>query len=188
MRISPRRSKYGRIQQGRWRAANIWGRERSSYGCLICLRRVHLYWYHFETLRLQLAWSLGRRRRLSRKARYRAKQKQVSTRVDFFRRQRRRGRVVRVFWYTGFPHLVMSGKTRGMRMGKGKGDPRGWRYRCYEGTILLQLTGINSIKLFGILRLLRQRLPGCFRPLIVNNCRGQGRYSITESTGGDLWL
>ena len=82
-----------------------------------------------------------------RKMRYRLAKQVVKERTGGFRRCKRRGRLSRFFWFGMFPNMPISGKTRGMRMGKGKGDPRGWCYLGYEGTILIRITGVLPIRL-----------------------------------------
>ena len=87
-------------------------------------------------IRLRLAWGITRKRRLSKKEKFQKKLvKRQSAR--FFKRQYRAKRSACRFWYTGFPHLLVSRKVLGGRMGKGKGNVKTWYYLAYEGRFIL---------------------------------------------------
>lgn len=101
-----------------------WGLGRRSGGG----RRT---WFKQGRRRAQQGWQPPRltrrpvprpRRRLvllsPRPPRRRRRRVALSARTAWRARRRRQ------FWYTGFPHLGYSAKTKGMRMGKGKGGNR----------------------------------------------------------------
>ncbi len=148
--------------------------------------RTRLEWRHFEMIRLRLAWGLTRRRRLSRKARFKAQRRVKKVSFNFFRRKFRRPRIGRIFWYGGFPHTVTTGKKRGMRMGKGKGDPRGWHYVGYEGSIILRVAGVTPVRLYYLLRHIAQRLPGKAYAVCLSDKGGGGLTRVGDWCGGGL--
>lgn len=182
MRFSPRKWKFRLVQRGisslNWNNFNSfkWG------GTLYMRQRTKLFWYHFEMIRLRLAWDLGRRRQLSRKARYREKLMVKKKAMASFRRAKR-NRATRLFWYAGFPHTVYSAKARGARMGGGKADPRSWCYLAYEGTPILRVCVTRPTRLRYVLARIQERLPG--RPIIyywVPNF-----YTVGGHPGLNLW-
>jgi len=156
----PRKLRYGKFQK--LRDGVSWCNSSGCWwgGSIVMIRRCKLYWWHFELIRLRLVRGLGRYRRLSRKLKFR--QKTVRrVRYTHFKCPKRSIRVKRFFWYGGFPHLAASAKSRGMRMGKGKGSIRVWYYLVRGGNTLMYVWNVNRASLDYVLRRVVQCLPGC---------------------------
>lgn len=90
-----------------------------KYINIIKLRRhTKISWRNFEALRLKLVRGLARRKYGSKKAFFKqkkTKKKSMSTRIRY------NPKIQKHIWYFGFPHLPRILKTKGSRMGKGKG-------------------------------------------------------------------
>ncbi len=118
-----------------------------------------LSWRHFEALRLKIARALAKQRRGGKKAFF----KQKTTRRKIRRRvtlRAHRHLIPKLAWYNGFPHLPYIIKTKGSRMGKGKGNPQFWYYKGYPGQILFLLNLQNPLLAQNLLRKLRAAIPG----------------------------
>lgn len=62
-------------------------------------------------------------------------------------------------WMTAFPHLPLSKKTEGSRMGKGKGKLAGWVAELSAGVILFEIKNLRPGRATYFINQLRFRLP-----------------------------
>lgn len=155
----PRRFKYERQYRCRLMRA-LFLNINTNWTINICTRtNILLDWYAFERIRLHLSWGLGRRRKSSRK--YFFKKKKIK-KLEYVHLG---GRLMttysnKLFWYKGFPHLSYTNKPRGARMGRGKGQIKGWYYLLRPGQPFICLRYFNSQKLYYLINQLCFILPG----------------------------
>lgn len=50
----------------------------------------------------------------------------------------------RLFWFNAFPHLPLSKKAKGVRMGKGVGKLSLWYTQLYAGTVILEFKNLRK--------------------------------------------
>ena len=104
----------------------------------VLLKQTKILWKHFETLRLKLVRVVYARTKLSRKAWF--KQKRHKTiKVEYKKPSPSKQKSHNVAWYTGFPHTQYIIKSKGSRMGKGKGRVKHWYFSGMPGHTLVKL-------------------------------------------------
>ena len=111
-------------------------------------KTIRIFYHNFETLRLQLTWSLVRRRRLTKKMFFKQKMSKKKKKKLFFKWPYRYNKFQRSVWYIGFPHLPYTTKPKGSRMGKGKGGSKNYFYKCYAGQTLIYISNYSKIQLY----------------------------------------
>lgn len=62
-------------------------------------------------------------------------------------------------WITFFPDLPITSKPTGVRMGKGKGQLSHWGARVRGGTVLFEISGINTNTIIAALKTGGAKLP-----------------------------
>ena len=129
---------------------------------LVLSKPVKLGWRHFEALRLKLARALSAQRRYSKKSQYKH---QVKKRARRSRGPLKNPPLARV-WYNGFPHHAYWTKSRGSRMGKGKGSLNIWYFKGQPGHVLAGFRHPNSLLERCAAHKACQLLP--IRPLFTN--------------------
>ncbi|MEO9478069.1 MAG: 50S ribosomal protein L16 [Cyclobacteriaceae bacterium] len=78
-----------------------------------------------------------------------------ASRIAVTRAMKREGQV----WIRIFPDKPVTKKPAEVRMGKGKGAPEYWVAVIKPGTILFEVTGVDSVAASEALRLAAQKLP-----------------------------
>ena len=78
-----------------------------------------------------------------------------AARICLARYTKRQGKI----WIRIFPHMSMSKRALGIRMGSGKGAPDHWVAVVKDGTILFEMDGITEEAAREALRLASQKLP-----------------------------
>lgn len=63
------------------------------------------------------------------------------------------------FWVLPFPHIPVTKKSLGVRMGKGKGNISYWVHRLLEGDVLFEINGISKTKAIQILKKASAKIP-----------------------------
>ena len=116
-------------------------------GIIKTKKNTRIFWTNFETLRLQLTWALGKKRRFSRKLYFKHKLGQKKKKEFAFRYNANRKRKMWKIFFTGFPHLLYTLKPKGSRMGKGKGSSNSYFYNAASGQHLIFIIGCNLHKL-----------------------------------------
>jgi len=167
VRRLPKKPRYREFQKLRHKVNWFNGELGKWLGGIILLTRCKLFWRHFEMIRLRLAWGLGRRRRMSKKERFKKKVVKIQIK-KYFKRIKGIKHLKRKFWYTGFPHLLISRRSVGGRMGKGKGNVKTWYFIGYEGHYLLVISGVRPISMLRVLKQITLRLPA--RSQVVVRC------------------
>lgn len=72
---------------------------------------------------------------------------------------RRADKTSRRSWMTAFPHIPLSKKVEGSRMGKGKGKLAGWVSELSAGVILFEVKNLRPGRATYYINQLRFRLP-----------------------------
>lgn len=107
------------------------------------LRPTKISWRHFETIRLKIVRTLAKKRRSSKKTMFKqAAARQTKSRSMSTAVQRTFKPTI---LYFGFPHQPYSIKTKGSRMGKGKGKCKFWFFLGRPGTRLLSIPSSNCL-------------------------------------------
>ena len=72
---------------------------------------------------------------------------------------RKADKTSRKSWMTAFPHLPLSKKVEGSRMGKGKGKLAGWVSELSTGVILFELKNLRPGRATYFINQIKHRLP-----------------------------
>ncbi len=78
-----------------------------------------------------------------------------AARVAMTRKIKRGGKV----WIRIFPHMPYTKKPAETRQGKGKGNPEGWVAVVKTGTVMFEMSGVDSSLAKEALELARAKLP-----------------------------
>jgi large subunit ribosomal protein L16 len=82
----------------------------------------------------------------------------------FLKRAARRGdNTRRKIWVNAFPHLPITKKVIGARMGKGKGKLSIWATQLYTGHLLIEFKNLRNGRVKYYLRQTRYKLGGIFK-------------------------
>ena len=160
MLIQPRKPKF--LDQHKLRTRARWENKNSQLneGFIFLTKRCKLKPKHFEIVRLRLLRITRLQRRLSTKARFKMKRSAKATVFVMFKRSSFYLRIIRLFWFTGFPHIATTHDTKNTRMGKGKGHIRHWYFLGHPGAIIIRFGGLRPASLKYIVGQITKRLPG----------------------------
>jgi len=72
---------------------------------------------------------------------------------------RKTDKTKRFFWFNTFPHLPLTRKAKGVRMGKGTGKLHSWYTNIRAGTMLVEFTNLRSGRAKYFINQTRFKLP-----------------------------
>ena len=77
----------------------------------------------------------------------------------------------RYIWFNTFPHLPLTKKSKGMRMGKGAGKLNAWQFMVRGGSLLLEFKNIRRGRALYFFKRIAVKIPTPVRPVYQSSLR-----------------